>query len=214
MRQRHCKRDFLPEPVPKALLVDILTAAAHAPSSKNTQPWQVSVLLGASVPALSARLCALFDADTPQQADYAYLPTPWPPDFLERARACGYGLFQLKGIDRRDREARRVHDRENFTFFGAPAYLIFHLPEHAERGSFLDLGFFMQNIMLGLVSRGLASCPQFSVAGYPDAIREFLGLSERWIVSGLAVGYPDLQAKVNGYIPERLSLNEFVSWHE
>ncbi|PKL78834.1 MAG: hypothetical protein CVV27_02795, partial [Candidatus Melainabacteria bacterium HGW-Melainabacteria-1] len=133
--------------------------------------------------------------------------------FLERARACGFGLFALKGIERHDRVARRAHDRENLTFFGAPVQMIFHLPANAERGNFLDLGFFMQNLMLGLVAHGLASCPQYSIAVYPQAIRDFLGLPDRWIVSGMSIGYPDPSALVNSYIPERLPLEDYVQWH-
>lgn len=214
MRRRHCQRAFLPTAVARETLAEILETAAQAPSSKNTQPWQVAVLLGAAVPRLSQQLCALFDADTPQNHDYPYFPAPWPEGFLERARACGYGLFELKGIERRDYARRRAHNRENFTFFGAPAYLIFHLPVEAAAGQFLDLGFFMQNVMLGLVARGLGSCPQFSVAGYPDAIRDFLGLTERLIVAGMAVGYPDPEATVNTYVPERLLPEAYLRWYE
>lgn len=211
MRRRHCIRRFRPEPVPRALLAGILTAAANAPSSKNTQPWGVEVLLDGQAQTLSQRLCALFDAGVPQQSDYRY--TQMPPEFMERARACGYGLFALKGIERHDREARKAHDRENFELFGAPALLIFHLPAWAEPGNFLDLGFLMQNVMLGLVAHGLGACPQYSLAGYPDAIREALGLSERLIVAGMSLGWPEPEALVNTYVPERLPLAAWVNWH-
>ena len=78
----------------------------------------------------------------------------------------------------------------------------------------MDMGMFMQNVMLGLVAHGLGSCPQFSVAGYPDVVRESLGLPEdRWIVAGMSVGWPDTAAAVNTFVPERLSLEEFVDWH-
>src|SRR5690606_14032364 len=127
---------------------------------------------------------------------------------------CGYGLFELKGIGRHDRAARQAHNRENMELFGAPAYLIFHLPLSAERGMFLDMGCFLQNVMLGLVAHGLGSCPQFSVAGYAPAIRDFLHLPERLIVCGLAVGYPDPAARVNQYVPERLPLADYVQWFE
>lgn len=213
MQARHSKRAYLPDPVPESLLADILQAAAHAPSSKNTQPWQVDVLLNDQVKAFSDRLCAAFDSEQPEAPDYAYFPEPWPEGFLERARACGFGLFELKGIGRKDFEARRAHNRENMTLFGASAYLLFHLPRPAERGMFLDLGFFLQNVMLGLVAHGLASCPQFSVAAYPELIRDFLKLPDRLIVCGLAVGYPDPEAPVNSYVPERLPLEAYVRWH-
>ena len=212
--KRHCQRAFLDEPVPRAVLESVLAAAANAPSGKNTQPWQVEIVEGATLAAMSRRLCALFDANTPPTPDYAYSPDPEPPEFVERARACGHAIFSHKGIDRHDRATRREHSRENFLFFNAPLVCIFHLPKPAERGNFLDLGMFMQNVMLGLVAYGLGSCPQASIAGYPAAICEYLRLAEnRLVVAGLAIGSPDPAASVNGFIPPRLSLAEYTQWH-
>lgn len=147
-----------------------------------------------------------------EKEDYIYSVEPTPSEFKERARACGYGLFELKGIPRRDYEKRRAHNRENFSFFDAPQVMIFHLPLGAERGNFLDMGFFMQNIMLGFESYGISSCPQFSLCSFSQTLREFLDI-DRCIVSGLSVGYPDPEAIVNSYVPERLPLEEFVTWH-
>jgi nitroreductase len=71
----------------------------------------------------------------------------------------------------------------------------------------------MQNVMLGLTAHGLGGCPQFSVAAYADIIRQTLVLPpDRWIVSGLALGWPDIETKVNTYVPDRLSLPDFVEW--
>lgn len=213
IRGRHSQRAFLPRPVPAPLLREVLLAAAAAPSSKNTQPWGVAVLLGERARAFSARLCALFDAQEPACPDYATVPE-WPEGFLERARACGYGLFALKGIDRHDRSARRAHDRENFELFGAPACLILHLTAQATPGTFLDLGCYLQNVMLGLRAHGIGSCPQFSLAAYPDAVRDFIGLQDRLIVCGLSLGYADPAATVNAYVPERLPPEAFIQWLE
>ena len=79
----------------------------------------------------------------------------------------------------------------------------------------MDLGMFMQNVMLGLVAHGLGSCPQFSVAGYAEVVRGSLGLdADRWVVAGMSVGWPDGSAAVNTFVPERLALGEFVEWRE
>ena len=214
IKRRHCQRAFLDEPVPRTELELILIAAANAPSGKNTQPWLVEIVEGETLADLSQRLCVLFDANTQPAPDYAYCPDPEPSEFVDRARACGHAIFSHKGIDRHDRAARREHSRENFLFFNAPIVCIFHLPKLAERGNFLDLGMFMQNVMLGLVAYGLGSCPQASIAGYPDAIRECLELSEnRLVVAGLAIGRPDPAASVNSFIPSRLPLAEYTQWH-
>jgi nitroreductase len=214
IRSRHSMRAFLPTPVPREVVAQVLQAAAYAPSSKNTQPWQVVVLTGSAQAALSATICALFDQGISEEPDYVYTPDPWPEGFLERARECGYGLFALKGIDRKDRAARQAHDRENFTFFGAPLTMILHLANPAERGMFLDMGLFLQNVMLGLWAHGIGSCPQFSLTSYSDTIREQLGLEGRLIVCGLSAGYPDPNALVNTYVPPRLPLENYVRWME
>jgi nitroreductase len=215
MAARHCQRAFLNEPVPRTVLESVLTAARNAPSGKNTQPWSVEVMEGKTLAELAQKLCELFDANTPMSLDYDYHPKTQLPEHIERARDCGYSIFAHKGIERHDRAARREHSRQNFLFFNAPLACIFHLPKPAESGNFLDLGMFMQNVMLGLVAHGLGSCPQASVAGYPDAIRECLGLAEdRLIVAGLAIGRPDPSATVNTFIPTRLPLAEYAKWHD
>jgi nitroreductase len=77
------------------------------------------------------------------------------------------------------------------------------------------MGFFVQNVMLGLVARRLGGCPQASVTGYSDALREFLGLGpDRLIVCGMSVGYPDESAPVNRFAPERAPLSDYTLWLE
>ena len=95
----------------------------------------------------------------------------------------------------------------------APVAMILHLPADAVAGTFLEMGFFLQNIMIGLVACGLGSCPQFSVAGYADCLRSELGLgADRLIVCSLAVGHPDPEAPVNAFVPERAGLAEYTRW--
>lgn len=210
---RHCKRAFLDRPVPRAILEEILTAAAHAPSTRNGQPWSVAVLTGEAREALARKLCGLFDRGEPARMDYASRPAELPPAHEQRARAAGAGVHAAKGIARDDDDGRRAHLRDNFRFYGAPVAMIFHLPANAAPGTFLETGFFVQNVMLGLVARGLGSCPQASVAGYAAAIREHLGWGpDRLIVCGMSVGYPDEAAAVNRFAPERAALGEVAQW--
>lgn len=212
---RHCKRAFLDRPVPRELLAEVLGAAAHAPSTRNGQPWAVAVLLGRAKEALARRLCELFDRGEPAQMDYQSRPSELPPAFHARAAAAGAGVLTAKGIEREDAAGRHSHLRDNFRFYGAPAALIFHLPANAAPGTFLEMGFFVQNVMLGLVAAGLASCPQSSVAGYSAAIREHLGLGpDRLIVCGMSVGYSDESAAVNRFVPERAPLSDYTLWLE
>lgn len=120
-----------------------------------------------------------------------------------------------RGIARDDRAARRAHLRDNLNFYGAPVAMVFHLAAPSVPGAFLEMGLFLQNVLLGLVAAGLGSCPQYSVAGYPQVLRGCLGLgADRLIVCGLAVGYPDPDAPVNAFVPPRAALPEYTQWHD
>ena len=210
---RHCKRAFLEREVPRRALEEILAAAAHAPSSRNTQPWSVAVLSGEARDTLARELCRAFDAGIAADADFLNNPAELDGVFEERARAVGAATFELRGIDRHDQAARRAHIHDNLEFYGAPVAMIFHLPADAVPGSFLAMGCFLQNVMLGLVASGLGSCPQYSVAGYAGLIREYLGLEDgRVVVCGMAVGYPDPAAPINRLVPERAALDDYVRW--
>jgi nitroreductase len=211
---RHAKRAYLDRPVRRELLEQVLRAASGAPSTRNGQPWQVAVVSGARKDALAKRLCAEFDSGVGQHPDYPNRPVHLDEAIEARALVANTGVLVAKGYPT-DRAGRRAHLRDNLGFYGAPTEMIFHLPAAAPSGLFLEMGLFLQNIMLALVACGLGSCPQFSVAGYADAIRDELGLGAgRLIVCGLAVGYPDESIPVNHFHPGRADLAEFVQWHD
>lgn len=211
---RHCKRAFLDLPVPRQTLTDVLTAAAHAPSTRNAQPWRVSVVSGAARQALTARLCDAFDRGVAPAPDYRNRPRGADPVAEQRGRVSLDGVLRALDLAAQGRAGRRAHLRMNLEFYGAPVAMVFHLPADAVPGAFLETGFFVQNVMLGLVAVGLGSCPQFSVAGYPSILREELGLGDRLVVCTLAVGYPDPAARVNSYVPGRAPTAEFTRWHD
>ncbi|WP_158882279.1 nitroreductase [Amycolatopsis anabasis] len=214
LRARQSKRCFLDRPVSRRVLEKVLRAAAHAPSTRNGQPWQVAVVSGSSRDALARRLCADFDHGLEPKPDYPNRPARPDETTAARAREAGAGVLRAKGIAREDRAARRTHVRDNLRFYGAPVEMIFHLPADAPPGLFLEMGLFLENVMLALVACGLGSCPQYSVAGHADSIRDELGLgADRLIVCGLAVGYPDESMAVNRFRPRRAVPAEYVQWH-
>ncbi len=212
---RHCKRAFLDRPVQREIIGQVMRAATHAPSTRNGQPWQVAVVSGSRRDALAKRLVEEFERGAEPRPDYLNRPVRVDAATEARAREAGAGVLQAKGIDRADAAGRRSHLRDNYEFYRAPTEMIFHLPAGAPPGLFLEMGFFLQNVMLGLVAVGLGSCPQYSVAGYPDVIRAELGLGDdRLVVCGLAVGYPDESVAVNHFHPPRAELADFVRWHD
>ena len=82
-------RAFLPTPVPREVIEDILRVAARSPSGTNTQPWNVWVLTGETKRTLSQKLQAAHDDPVVAAThieDYAYYPTQWQSPFIERRR--------------------------------------------------------------------------------------------------------------------------------
>jgi nitroreductase len=216
MRGRHSVRAYLSRPVSRELITEILTIAARAPSGTNIQPWQVHVLTGAMRDTLVDRVCAAHDAgDRSQPPEYAYYPREFFEPYLGRRRKLGVDLYRLLGIQKGDAVRMKAQYRKNLQFFGAPVGLVFSIDRRMGKGSWLDFGMFLQNIMLAARARGLDTCPQAAWTDYPRTIAEVLSFGEQeQLVCGMALGYADPDAIENTLATDRVALDEFVKFHD
>jgi nitroreductase len=218
MKGRYSCRAFLPAPVPKDVLKDILSIASRAPTGTNIQPWKVWVLTGETKHRVSERLLATFD--DPEEVSthsepYQYDPKKWVEPYIDRRRKVGLGLYCLLGIQKGD--ALRMHEQHarNYKFFDAPVGLIFTVDTIMEQGSWLDYGMFLQNIMLAAKARGLDTCPQAALIQFHRVIREELDLPDsESVICGMSLGYADPDAPENALRTERASLEEWVRFRE
>jgi len=193
--QRVSVRAFKPDPVPGALVREILEAAARSPSGGNLQPWRVHALAGAPLEALKEKVRANPFGETPEYD--VYPPNLWEP-FRTRRFQCGEDLYATLGIPREDKAARLTQLAKNGELFGAPAGLFFSLDRKVGPPQWSDVGMFMQTIMLLATERGLATCAQEYWARYPQTLGEVLALpADHMIFSGMALGYADEAAPIN-----------------
>lgn len=214
MRGRASTRAFRDQPVSDEQIRTILDAARWAPSGVNIQPWQVAVVRGATKQRLSAELIAARES-AQANPDYQYYPSEWIEPFKERRRQCGLALYQALEIRREDKDRQKEAWNNNYRFFGAPVGLLIFLDRRLGQGAWIDMGMFMQNIMLAARSQGLATCPQASVADYPDVVRGLLGIEhELALLGGIALGYADTDAAVNRYRTEREPVENFTRWYD
>ena len=215
---RRSIRAFLPTPVPRETIEQILAVAARAPSGTNTQPWQVHVLTGTALADLSARLQAAFDdpdARAQHQEAYAYYPTEWVSPYIDRRCKVGWDLYALLGIGKSDKARMHAQHRRNFAFFDAPVGLIFTIDAVMQQGSWLDYGMFLQNVMVAARARGLDTCPQAAFTQFHRLIAEQLQLSpSTTVVCGMALGHADPSAVENSLVTEREPVNGFAHFHE
>lgn len=213
MQSRHSTRAFLDKAVATTDIKDMLDTARLAASGANTQPWQVAVLTGKRKQQLTDALQQAFLDGIAPNPDYTYYPTTWQSPFVERRRACGLQLYQSLQITRDDKAAQKAQWAANYRAFDAPVMLLFFLDNVMQTGSYLDLGLFLQTLMLTATEKGLATCPQAALADYPDIVKTQLGYPPNsQLVCGLALGYEDVAAAVNQYRTERISIEEFVQF--
>jgi len=198
-RTRRSIRAYRPDPVPVDTVREIVELGRWAPSGSNIQPWRVHVLTDAALKRVSEAMKREFLSDAPERRDYAYYTDPVEEPYLARRRQCGWGLYGLLGIGRGDREKSKAYRARNYDFFGAPVGLVFTIERKLEKGSWLDYGMFLQTIMLAARAKGLHTCPEASIANYPDIVRRELGITEEWIVvCGMALGYADPDQRARG----------------
>ena len=215
---RRSIRAFLPTPVPRAVIEELLAVAARAPSGTNIQPWQVHVLTGAAKEALSRDIRAAYD-DPAERARhtqiYAYYPNEWRSPYIERRRKVGWDLYSLLGIGKADKARMHEQHARNYTFFGAPVGLMFTIDSHLEQGSWLDYGMFLQSVMVAARGRGLDTCPQAAFMQFHRIIGEHIGAPENeQVVCGMSLGFADPAAVENTLVTEREPVASFTRFLE
>lgn len=211
---RRSVRAFLPTAVETDTLKDIIRTAARAPSGTNIQPWHTHLLTGDSLAAVVKEVQADFDQGVAYQEERKYYPDKFFEPYLGRRRTVGWGLYELLGLAKNDREGMTAQHRRNYQFFDAPAAYFFTIHKDLNVGSWLDYGMFLQNIMLLARERGLHTCPQAAWCGYHTAIRRALPLpDDDVLVCGMAIGHADPNAIENSLLTERASLDENFSHH-
>jgi LAO/AO transport system ATPase len=209
---RRSVRRFLPRAVARETVEQILDVARHAPSGTNTQPWRVHALAGEAKDRLCRAAAAAYDSGE-QAPEYRYYPAQWFEPYLGRRRSLGWSLYGLLGIGRGDKVAMQAQHRRNFLFFDAPVGLVFTIDRRLERGSWLDYGMFLQNIMVAARARGLDTCPQASWMEFPQVIARVLGLPEsEAVVCGMALGYADPDAPEARLAPTREPVSAIAAW--
>ena len=183
--ERHSTRMFLPRPVPRDLVNEALALAQHAPSNSNIQPWRLVFVGGAARNRLKQALFSVADHEAP------HIPT-LPKAFEHYRYELGAEVYGSMGITIADTARHAAAVMRNFDFFGTPLAGIVSMHRDLGPADAVSVGMYLQTLMLALTARGLGTCVEVSVAGYPDVVRTELSIPpELTIICGLAIGYTD-----------------------
>jgi nitroreductase len=213
LNQRRSVRAFKPDPVPLALVRELLECARRSPSGTNIQPWKVHVVTGEVRRRLVAQVLAHRETHPPDTS--AEFPRAHRPEiYSNRARALGKAMYSLIGIPKGDRAANWAQWGRNYRFFDAPVGLIFTIDKALDQMSFLDTGMFIQSLLLAARARGLSTCPQGAWNAYWTVTRRVLSVPEdQWIVCGVSLGWDDETDPVNSLVADREPIESFATFH-
>lgn len=214
LRARKSIRAFRSDPVPRAVVEELLQLASRAPSGTNVQPWKMHVVAGDVRRRLEAEVLAHRETNPPDEKAEFSSGTQAREPYISRMRKLGKDMYTLLEIPRGDKLANWNQWGRNYKFFDAPVGLIFTVDKDLGRAACIDLGSFMQSFMLAAKSKGLDTCAQGAWNNYWTVTRRILGIpDDEFIICGMSLGYADPDAPVNGLISEREPVSNFARFH-
>ena len=214
IRARRSVRAFKPDAVPLALVQEILADAARAPSGTNIQPWKVHVIAGETRRALEAEVLAHRETNPPDARSEFPRTGKRKEPYTSRMRTLGKEMYGLIGIPKGDQAANWAQWGRNYQFFDAPVGIIFTIDKDLDSMSFLDIGMFMQTMLLSAKARGLDTCAQGAWSNYWSVTRRVLAIpDEDYIIAGVSLGYADEAAPVNTLVAAREPVSSFATFY-
>ncbi|MEW5735846.1 MAG: nitroreductase [Thermodesulfobacteriota bacterium] len=193
IENRRSIRGFKPDPVPRAVIREILSVATRAPSANNTQPWEFAVLAGPVLDAVREENVAWLRSGRMIEPEHPVFSWPKESVFRQRQVNLARDIFSLMGIKREDKVQRDIWMERGFRYFDAPA-AIFVLTDRSlgEHGSLMDIGAVVQTICLAALPHGLGTCIEDQGVLYPKILRTIANFPEnKRVVISIAIGYPD-----------------------
>jgi nitroreductase len=207
LKARRSIRGFKPDPVAPELLEKIFAAATLAPSNCNTQPCHTVVVSGQARKDLQAAIFAEMSEGKSPSPAFSPGDQNLSGVYKDRQYQCAMGYYGTMGIERHEKDKRFALMMKNWEFFDAPHVAFISMPTSMGPVNAVDVGIYLQTLMLVLVEHGLASCPQGALAFYPDPVYKIANIPEgNGIICGLSFGYEDIGARINDVIMDRAPL--------
>ena len=214
LHARKSVRAFRPDPISRELVEELLALASRAPSGTNIQPWKMHVVAG-DVRAVLEREVLIHRETQPPDAGAEFPRSSKRKEpYIGRMRKLGKDMYSLLAIPKGDPAANWAQWGRNYKFFDAPVGVIFTIDKDLDAMSFIDLGIFLQTLMLAAKVRGLDTCAQGAWNNYWSVTRRVLNVpDDQYIICGLSLGYADESAPVNALVAEREPVESFATFH-
>ncbi len=211
---RRSVRGYKTDPVPRVLIEEIIQVAKGAPSSMNTQPWNLYVVTGEPLDKIRHGNTERMVAGVKPQRDF---PTKEAYEGIHRQRQIEIAvqLFEAMGIERDDKERRTDWVMRGFRQFDAPVSIVLSydkILEPAAIGQF-DLGAISYALCLAAWERGLGTVINGQGVMQTPVVREHAKIpDDQNILTCIAMGYPNDDFSANSVKSRRAEIGDFVSF--
>jgi nitroreductase len=212
VRGRRSIRGFKREPVPKALVREVIELAMRAPSSLNTQPWNFYVITGAPLDRIRAGNTERNLAGVPESRE-SRGHGAYEGVHRERQIEIAKQLFAEMGIERHDAEKRKDWVLRGFRQFDAPVSIVVTYDRSIHGGDIapFDCGAVTNALVNAAWSRGLGCVINSQGIMQSPVVREHAQIpDDQVIMICVAMGFPDDAFPANAVVSRRKSVDEAV----
>lgn len=206
INSRRSTRGFTKDPVPQALMEEIIALANRAPSSMNTQPWHFHVLTGEPLDRVrkgnTERMLAGVTPTREIGDDYAQ----YEGVHRERQIEIAVQLFEAMGIERDDKERRQDWVMRGFRQFDAPVSVVVCFDRNLLNNTIahFDCGAATFGLVLAAWDKGLGAVINGQGIMQSPVVREVAQIPEdQVILTCVALGWPDEDFVANSVVSRR-----------
>ncbi|MBU6372413.1 MAG: nitroreductase [Alphaproteobacteria bacterium] len=207
---RRSIRGFKKDPVPPAVIREVLHLAMRAPSSLNTQPWNFYVLTGAPLDRIRAGNVERNLAGVPDSREFRSHGA-YEGVHRERQIEIAKQLFAAMDIAREDQVKRKDWVLRGFRQFDAPVSIVVTYDRVLQGGDIaaFDCGAVTNALVNAAWSRGLGCVINSQGIMQSPVVREHAGIpDDQVIMICVAMGYPDDSFPANAVVSRRKSVDE------
>lgn len=190
---RRSIRGYKTDPIPRAVLEEIIHIAKQAPSSMNTQPWHFHVLTGEPLERIrkgnTEKMMAGSAVDREIKLNHGY-----EGPHRERQIEIAVQLFEAMGIARDDKERRMDWVMRGFRQFDAPVSIVITVDKALADDTIahFDCGAATYGLVLAAWSKGIGSVINGQGIMQSSVVRENAMIpDDQVIMTCVAMGYPD-----------------------
>ena len=212
--KRRSVRAYTNQTVEQELIEKIFAEAQQSPSNCNTQPWHVVVVSGKARDDIEKAMMSEIMSGAAPSPHFTPGDYQLKDQYRKRQIECAIALYDSMNIKKEDKKERQELMGRNWQFFGAPHAAFFSMPKDMSEINAVDMGIYLQSLMLLMTQYGLASCPQGALAMFTNAIWELANIPDNnAIMFGLSFGYADTDHRINQFDVGRTELSNSIEFY-